>query len=415
MSIRFNMLAAALMALLLTGCSKTPVPVHADLAISAEMGTEDGGAPMPALWNTDDSLGICISHDHKIGGKQPVPHDNIRYTNTEGEASHTARFITDAPADICEGDIITGYHPYSTLRSSTANGTVRPFTLGAQLQNGDNSTAHIEALDFMTAEPVTISGDMLAGLPDIVVPLKYTHAFAAIKFELKNEFHRSMRIQKVVLESGNDAALTGDYEIDLISQSVTALNPIPSVELTFSDAGRTEVDGQLTGHAVVNAATLAAGSALTVHTSAGTFRTLTTTDIPLERGRINTISVELSAETLDGKETTASIDNCIGSWRLTSFCNRPADIDIYMTIRSDATFTLYQRNADYTPAKFSGSYIFDAESGRISGVYDDGTAWADSYIVEDADEEVMIWVNSEDRSEISVYTRSDIPASMTNL
>ncbi len=107
-----------------------------------------------------------------------------------------------------------------------------------------------------------------------------------------------------------------------------------------------------------------------------------------------------------------TIDSCIGNWRLTSFCGTPADIDIYIAIRKDSTFTLYQRNHDYTPARFSGNYIFDAESHRLSGRYDDGTAWADSYIVEDADGETMIWANAADKSEISVYTRSEIPASM---
>ncbi len=112
------------------------------------------------------------------------------------------------------------------------------------------------------------------------------------------------------------------------------------------------------------------------------------------------------------EESELSVDDCIGSWRLASFCNIPTDIDIYISIRNDGTFTLYQRNTDYTPVSFSGSYAFDAESRMISGFYDDGTAWVDSYIVEDADEKEMIWANAEDKSEISVYTRSDIPASM---
>ncbi len=92
--------------------------------------------------------------------------------------------------------------------------------------------------------------------------------------------------------------------------------------------------------------------------------------------------------------------------------NSPAEFDIYITLRNDGTFTLYQREADCTPVIFSGSYTLDTESGMLSGRYDDGTAWADSYIVETADGETMIWINATDDSEMSLYTRSDIPASM---
>ncbi len=107
-----------------------------------------------------------------------------------------------------------------------------------------------------------------------------------------------------------------------------------------------------------------------------------------------------------------TIDNCIGDWRLTSFCGTPADMDIYVTLRKDKTFTLYQRSADYMPVIYSGSYTFDEENSTLSGSYDDGTAWADSYIVEDTDGEFMVWLNAADRSEVSVYERSDIPESM---
>ncbi len=414
---RLNTPAAALIALLLAGCSKTPVPVHVDLTIDAELeAADESGTSMSDLWNTDDCLGIYVSHNHQTGGTQSTATDNLKYTNSEEEASSTAVFTTDAFFDICEGDLITGYRPYSSQQDrntgSTAQGIIRKFTLGAQLQAGDNSTGHVEALDFMTAAPVTVSEAMLAEAPDITVPLMFTHAFAAIKFELENEFRRSMRIQKVVLESSDNSPLTGDYEINLITQSITAQNPVPSAELTFRNAGRTGVSHRLIGHAVVNATTLAAGSTLTVSTSVGTFRTITTTDIPLERGHISTIPITLCADNIVGEETTASADNCIGSWKLTSFCNIPADFDIYIAIRDNGTFTLYQRGADHTPVKFSGSYTFDPQSCMFSGRYDDGTSWADSYIVEDADGESMVWVNAADKSEISEYTRSEIPASI---
>ncbi len=411
---RLNKLAFAFMALFLAGCSKAPVPVNVDLTISAEREAASSDESMSALWNANDCLGIYVSHNHKTGDTQPSTPDNIRYTCSEGEASSTALFITNSPFDLCEGDLITGYLPYSGLKNNSGRnaGAVRTFTLGSQMQNGDNSTAHVRNLDFMTASPVTVSGDMLAEVPDVVVPLKFTHAFAGIRFELKNEFRRSLRIQKVLLESGDQAALTGDYEIDLIAKSVTAVKPVPSVELTFNDAGRTAVNGQLTGYAVVNATTLAAGSELTIYTSAGTFRTLTTSDITLERGHTATVSLALTSGTLVGEETSPSIDNCIGDWRLASFCGKPADMDIYVTLRKDRTFTLYQRSADYMPVRFSGSYTYDAGSCRLSGSYDDGTAWADSYIVEDADGEFMVWLNAVDKSEVSVYKRSGIPESM---
>ncbi len=424
MFMRLNTQAVALMAIFLVflaGCSKIPAPVHVDLAIDAEKEAADAdspGASMSELWSAKECLGIYVRHSHKIGDSQPAVSDNLKYTNSEEEASSTARFVTDTSIDICEGDLIAGYLPYSagtdvSVRTKSASQSiVRPFTLGVQLQNGDNSTAHVEELDFMTASPATVNEAILAEVPDVSVHMSFTHAFAALKFELKNKFHRSMKIQRIVLESNDNAALTGDYEIDLITQSVTAAKPVPSVELTFNNAGRTEVNGQLTGYAVVNAATLSAGAALTVFTSVGTFRHVTTSDILLERGSVTKISMSLSSETLDGKETEVSADKCLGSWKLTSFCSRPAEFDVYITLRDNGTFTLYQRGADSTPARYAGNFTFDPSNSVISGSYDDGTAWVDSYKVEDADGDEMIWTNTADSSEKSVYTRSDIPASM---
>ncbi len=413
----------------LTGCSaedtghEVQLPKLANVAVDAVLGvtaTSYSDGLKSGFWDVSDCLGVYLRRT--IDGVAYTTIDNLKYTNSGEALSSTARFVSTASFNICSGDVFVGYYPYSaeqdivvegSLDSRTATASVvRPFSLGVQTQEGNNSTAHIGALDFLVATPVAVSDAMLAEAPDVVVPFTFKHAFAAVKFELKNEFSRQLRIQKITVKGADGTALTGDYAIDIVTPEVMAVKPLPTAELNVVNAASTAVNDSFAGYMIVNATMLAAGTVLTVSTSAGTFETVTVADIELNRGEVNTIAVALNADRLAGGQSGVSLDNCMGDWRLASFCGATAELDIYMTIRADGTFTLYQRNADYTPVRFAGNYAFDANSSLFSGRYSDGAAWANSYIVDYADGETMTWINAANDAEVSVYIRSDIPASM---
>ena len=51
------------------------------------------------------------------------------------------------------------------------------------------------------------------------------------------------------------------------------------------------------------------------------------------------------------------------------------------------------------------------ENGIISGVYTDGVAWSASYYVA-VDSDTMTWTDTADATDISVYTRAELPDSI---
>nr|MBR2110321.1 hypothetical protein [Alistipes sp.] len=51
------------------------------------------------------------------------------------------------------------------------------------------------------------------------------------------------------------------------------------------------------------------------------------------------------------------------------------------------------------------------ENGIISGQYSDGVAWSTSYSVALGDN-TMTWIDTTDSTDISVYTRSELPDSL---
>lgn len=98
----------------------------------------------------------------------------------------------------------------------------------------------------------------------------------------------------------------------------------------------------------------------------------------------------------------------VGTWHMVSWSNTEATADIYLSIESDGTFTLYQRYTTPYYQKFEGTFSY--EDSVLSGTYDDGVAWGDSYNVSfNADNTMMTMVRTSDQNDVSVYEKSEIP------
>lgn len=96
----------------------------------------------------------------------------------------------------------------------------------------------------------------------------------------------------------------------------------------------------------------------------------------------------------------------IGDWHLTSFCGSAIEADIYLSLKDDDSFKLYQRSFDYPLTVYEGTYNFDGTT--ISGTYSDGVAWAASYSIAMNGDNKMIWTNTS-TSEVSIYERCELP------
>ncbi len=414
------------MLLLAAGCTKNDAPgsitvENASMVITAEMPaarTAYEESLTTAYWNASDRLGVYVCRNFSDGYASTI--ENLRYDNAGADLASTARFTSTASFNVKTGDVIVGYYPYSEEQTVEIEGSLssgsraiayslgRPFTLGAQVQNGNASTAHIGANDFLIATPTEVSAQMIEGTT-VTVPFTFTHAFAVIKFNVANKYARAFAVKGITIESADEAvALTGDVAIDIVNPEVKIVKGIPSLALTVENAARTAVDDTFTGYMLVNAATLPAGSTVTVETSLGRFRMETTAAIDFNRGAVTTLNFSATEERLIDKPSS-QLAECWGSWKLSTFCGKAAEFDVYMVLGEDNTFTLYQHANNYEISKFTGSYTFDAAANIFGGEYSDGAAWATTYALEEVTEDTLTWSNTANADEVSVYVRTDVP------
>ena len=84
-------------------------------------------------------------------------------------------------------------------------------------------------------------------------------------------------------------------------------------------------------------------------------------------------------EICSAQASHATLPAIVDSWRIKSFENSEAVVDIYIQFNIDNTFVLYQRNNTLEYTRFDGSYTIDEATSTLSGVYSDGSQWAESY------------------------------------
>lgn len=95
-----------------------------------------------------------------------------------------------------------------------------------------------------------------------------------------------------------------------------------------------------------------------------------------------------------------------GVWHLTTWRGATPSFEVYLDITATGGITLYQCiESSYWDIFQSAAAI---EEGIINGIYTDGTAWATSYYLT-VDGDAMTWVDSNDPTDISIYSRSELP------
>lgn len=102
----------------------------------------------------------------------------------------------------------------------------------------------------------------------------------------------------------------------------------------------------------------------------------------------------------------ADTSDLAGSWHLTEWRGTEPSFDVYLSISKDGVVTLWQRIESREWEQFISVVGF--ENGIISGQYSDGVAWSTSYSVALGDN-TMTWIDTTDSTDISVYTRSELP------
>lgn len=111
-----------------------------------------------------------------------------------------------------------------------------------------------------------------------------------------------------------------------------------------------------------------------------------------------------------GKETYEGIH---GTWKLVAFCGHNTDADIYITLKEDSSFTLYQREDDLEYSLFVGTYIYDEATSMVTGEYANGKAWNSAYHITTLNAKSLVWESDTTPVEVSEYRRSEAPQIVT--
>lgn len=113
---------------------------------------------------------------------------------------------------------------------------------------------------------------------------------------------------------------------------------------------------------------------------------------------MNTFEVEFGS--------VISFSDISGSWRLDKWNGSVPPFNVSMEINDDGTIVLWQRIDDYSWERYDSEASLDMNV--ISGTYSDGVPWSACYSIQ-LDGEEMIWTNTEDGSDVSVYVRTSLP------
>lgn len=112
---------------------------------------------------------------------------------------------------------------------------------------------------------------------------------------------------------------------------------------------------------------------------------------------------------VEGGGDTSSI---AGIWHLTEWRGAVPSFEVYIDITEDGVVTLWQKIEHREWECYYSSAAI--EDGIISGVYSDGVAWGTSYYISTT-QSSMVWVDVADATDISVYTRSELPEGLTEV
>ena len=196
-------------------------------------------------------MGIYSAEARTLGGSSPIVNAEFK-----AESSLTSSAFSALLADMIWGTANTAhtfyaYYPYTA--GSAAN-TVVPVSLAsAQTQSAAGSSAHIGALDFMVATPVTVTSPATPGMVGSDINLRYNHLFTILEFQIIG----SGTLKAVKLVGTNNPVTFSGGTIDITQTT-------PATDVAYTIASQTGATTQAIV-TLTSAATLDATTATTVY------------------------------------------------------------------------------------------------------------------------------------------------------
>ena len=225
---------------------------------------------------------------------------------------------------------------------------------------------------------------------------------------LKIQLYGDASIQRIELSGNRGEAIVGDATIVMLEDIPQMSIVRGSATLTLDCASGVALskDEPTVFWFAMPATTFSEGITITIYDSLGCVMTKSTTkQVEIERNMIQ----PMAAFEFEGESQPLSVAALAGVWHLTQWYDVEPSFEVYMDVDASGSITLYQR----IESRYWSVYASSAEitNDVISGVYSDGVVWGTSYEVS-IDDDLMTWVAQNDATDISVYTRSELPADM---
>ena len=209
----------------------------------------DGTAWIP-YWNTGDVLGVMVDEDYG---------SNVSLTNT-AEPGRTGSFSGTLKEGVTDGEhTLTAWYP-KALRVGRAESVLK--YLLAEEQTLPSLTSFDPEMDLLVGMPATfVVTDRKANVDN----MRFRRVFTVAKVTLKDEstLLAGKKVKRVAL-TASGANLTGKADVEITTGDITRWED-PSATAAGNYAGDDfTIDGTNSAFLLVNPATLAAGSVLTV-------------------------------------------------------------------------------------------------------------------------------------------------------
>ena len=221
--------------------------------------------------------------------------------------------------------------------------------------------------------------------------LTFTSLFGAVKFKVEGITNISSAMAAI---PSREQGLGGTFAYNLSADRLL------SEDVVYETSRQCTTDSNI-GKSGAVYVTLPAGeynnvSLLVCDGDKGEKRLYTATDISVSRGN-----------TADATDTPyTSVPVLMGDWHLSRFCNTEPEVELYIHFGIDYSFTIYQRTSMAGYQLFKGTYT--VEGTNVSGRYNDGVEWADSYTFS-LDEESNLVLQSVNGGDSAVYESATMP------
>lgn len=331
----------------------------------------DGTAWIPS-WNTGDVLGVMV--DENYG-------DPVSLTNT-AEPGRTGTFSGTLKDGVTDGEhTLTAWYP-KDLRAGRSESVLK-FVL-AEEQTLPSLTSFDPAMDLLVGMPETfVVTDRKANVDN----MRFRRVFTVVKVTLKDEstLLAGKKVSRVAL-TATGANLAGKAHVEITTGDITRWeNPSATVAGNYAGDDFT-INGTNSVFLLVNPATLAAGSVLTVDVTTDDDNLLITksvnlpSEVAFPENKVTTLNFTLTDDNVKDKSGTIAYtwDFSTAEWQAALADQAPDARDANQT-----NWSVSLAGLTYTSgksSKWSSAYIQPGGAGTSSDRVFSFTAPKDGYL-----------------------------------